>query len=69
VIGNKADYDWSKEIMIKYRLADKVTVLMSPVFDELNNIDLATWILDDRLNVRLQVQLHKYIWHPQTRGV
>jgi len=69
VIGNRADYEWSKEIILKYGLAEKATVLMSPVFDELNNIDLATWILNDRLNVRFQIQLHKYIWLPQTRGV
>jgi len=42
---------------------------MSPVFNALENIDLAGWILEDRLNVRFQVQLHKYIWHPETRGV
>jgi 7-carboxy-7-deazaguanine synthase len=42
---------------------------MSPVFNEIENIDLAGWILEDRLKVRLQVQLHKYIWLPETRGV
>jgi 7-carboxy-7-deazaguanine synthase len=69
VIGNREDYEWSKEIIKKYRLAEKFTVLISPVFNELEYIDLAGWILDDRLNVRFQVQLHKYIWHPETRGV
>jgi 7-carboxy-7-deazaguanine synthase len=69
VIGNREDYKWSKGIIKKYNLYDKVTVLMSPVFDELDNIDLANWILEDKLKVRFQVQLHKYIWHPQTRGV
>jgi 7-carboxy-7-deazaguanine synthase len=69
VIGNREDYEWSKETIKNYDLPDKVTVLMSPVFDELENIDLARWILEDRLNVRFQVQLHKYIWNPQTRGV
>jgi 7-carboxy-7-deazaguanine synthase len=71
VIGNREDYDWSKEIIKKYRLTEKVSqVLMSPVFGEVENIDLASWILEDKLNkVRFQVQLHKYIWHPETRGV
>jgi len=69
VIGNREDYDWSKNIIKLYKLIDKATVLMSPVFNEINNIELATWILEDKLNVRFQIQLHKYIWHPETRGV
>jgi 7-carboxy-7-deazaguanine synthase len=69
VIGSREDYEWSKNIIDKYKLTERATILMSPVFNEVSNIDLATWILDDRLNVRFQVQLHKYIWHPETRGV
>jgi len=69
VIGNREDYQWSKEIINKYGLSEKVIVLMSPVFNEIGNIDLARWILDDKPNVRFQIQLHKYIWHPETRGV
>ena len=69
VIGNREDYEWSGEIIKKYNLIEKANVLMSPVFNEIKNIDLATWILEDRLNVRLQLQMHKYIWHPETRGV
>ncbi|HMT12124.1 MAG TPA: 7-carboxy-7-deazaguanine synthase, partial [Ignavibacteria bacterium] len=44
-------------------------VLFSPVFDKVDNIELAKWILEDKLNVRFQLQMHKYIWHPETRGV
>ncbi len=69
VIGNREDYEWSKDIIFKYSLDKKSKVLMSPVFNVLENIDLAKWILEDKLNVRFQVQLHKYIWHPETRGV
>ena len=69
VIGSREDYDWSKEIINKYNLTKKAVILMSPVFNELQNIDLVKWILDDRLKVRFQIQLHKYIWHPETRGV
>jgi 7-carboxy-7-deazaguanine synthase len=69
VIGSREDYVWSKEIINKYNLAEKAVILMSPVFNKLQNIDLAKWILDDRLKVRFQIQLHKYIWHPETRGV
>lgn len=69
VIGSREDYDWSKNIIDKYKLTEIATVLMSPVFNEIPNIDLATWILEDRLNVRFQIQMHKYIWLPETRGV
>ena len=69
VIGNWEDYDWSKEIIKKYNLTDRLNVLFSPVFNEIQNIDLVKWILKDRLNVRFQIQLHKYIWHPETKGV
>ena len=69
VIGNREDYKWSKEIIEKYNLDEKFTILMSPIFNEVDNIDLAGWILEDKLNVRFQVQLHKYIWHSETKGV
>ena len=44
-------------------------VLFSPVFGEMENLDLATWIVDDALPVRFQLQVHKYIWDPKARGV
>ncbi len=70
VIGSREDYDWAKEILNKYDLFDKVEqVLFSPVFERVENIQLAEWILHDKLNVRFQLQMHKYIWHPETRGV
>jgi 7-carboxy-7-deazaguanine synthase len=70
VIGSREDYDWSKTILKKYDLTKKVKqVLFSPVFEQVENIQLAEWILEDRLNVRFQLQMHKYIWHPETRGV
>jgi 7-carboxy-7-deazaguanine synthase len=69
VVGSREDYLWTKDIIAKYNLDKRFTVLMSPVFGEVENIDLAKWILEDKLDVRFQVQLHKYIWHPETRGV
>lgn len=69
VIGDRIDYDWSKEILNKYHLKKKCSVLFSPVFSKTQNIELAEWILKDKLNVRMQIQLHKYIWHPETKGV
>jgi 7-carboxy-7-deazaguanine synthase len=70
VVGSREDYEWTKEIIAKYDLTIKVAqVLISPVFGEVENIDLANWILHDNLKVRFQIQMHKYIWHPETRGV
>jgi 7-carboxy-7-deazaguanine synthase len=69
VIGNKEDYQWSKNIITKYGLNNKCVVLMSPVFGVVENIELVNWILVDKLNVRFQIQLHKYVWHPETKGV
>lgn len=69
VIGNREDYEWSKEIIHKYSLEDKCTILFSNVFSELEPIQLAEWILKDNLKVRFQIQMHKYIWSPTKRGV
>ncbi|MFN0159216.1 MAG: 7-carboxy-7-deazaguanine synthase QueE [Bacteroidota bacterium] len=69
VIGNKDDFDWAVDIIDKYRLEQRCTVLMSPVFGVLQPIDLAGWILENKVPVRFQLQMHKYIWEPETRGV
>jgi 7-carboxy-7-deazaguanine synthase len=69
VIGNREDYDWAKQEMEKHRILEKCGVLMSVTFGELEPIRLAEWILADRLDVRFQLQMHKYIWEPETRGV
>ena len=69
VIGNRQDYDWSKNVIIQYRLTEKCSVLFSNVFEELKPIQLAEWILEDNLKVRFQIQMHKYIWDPKKRGV
>ncbi|MFC2133890.1 7-carboxy-7-deazaguanine synthase QueE [Bacteroidota bacterium] len=69
VIGSNDDYEWAKEIIEKYELNNKCEVLLSPVFSKVDPQDLSEWILKDKLNVRFQLQLHKYIWKPETRGV
>ncbi len=69
VIGSRLDYDWAKHVIEQYRLTERLTVLMSVVFGELSAQTLAEWILADRLPVRFQLQMHKYIWSPETRGV
>ena len=60
VITDRADYEWSKRVLADH--APTVEVLFSPSHDELGARDLAEWILADRLDVRLQIQLHKYLW-------
>lgn len=69
VIGNQIDYEWSKETILLSHLQGKLEILFSPVMGEIQPIELAEWILKDNLNVRLQLQLHKYIWDPNKRGV
>ena len=69
VLASRADYEWARGIVAQYRLAERCTVLLSPVFGSLDLRQLAEWILADRLPVRFQLQMHKYIWAPDMRGV
>jgi len=69
VVGNREDYEWSKEIIEKYNLSSKCNILFSVVFGELEPVTLVGWILEDKLNVRFQLQMHKFIWAPDTKGV
>ena len=70
VIKHRDDYEFAREIIARHQLAGRVrAILFSPVHGELDPKRLAEWILADRLDVRLQLQAHKYIWDPQTRGV
>ncbi len=62
VLCNRPDYVWAKGIMQEYRLMHRCEVLFSPGFDELGPRQLAEWILEDRLPVRFQLQLHKLLW-------
>jgi 7-carboxy-7-deazaguanine synthase len=69
VIGSREDYDWAKEIILKNSLDKKCKILFSVVFGKLEPVQLVNWILEDKLNVRFQLQMHKFIWHPETKGV
>lgn len=70
VIQDRADFDYAREVVTRHALADRVAaVLFSPVFGVLAPAQLAEWILDARVPARLQLQSHKYIWDPATRGV
>lgn len=62
MICNEADYIWSKQIIERYQLTTRCHILFSPSYQQLELKSLADWIVRDRLQVRLQTQLHKYIW-------
>lgn len=62
VICDRQDYDWAKQIMQHYNLPKRAHILFSPCHEQLHPSLLAEWILSDRLPVRLQIQLHKYLW-------
>ena len=69
VIGDVADYRWAQKIVQQYKLEGQCPLLFGPVFGALDPKELVEWVIRDRLRVRVQVQLHKYIWSPKTRGV
>lgn len=62
VIGNEADYLWSKQVIADYQLSNRCDILFSPVASQQNPTELANKILADRLPVRFQIQLHKLLW-------
>ena len=70
VIRDRTDYEFARDVAVKYDLVERTrAVLFSPVHGVLPAKDLAAWILEDRLAVRLQLQAHKYIWGADVRGV
>ncbi len=69
VLCNRADYDWAVRFVREHDLEARVPVNFSPVHPGLDPADLAAWIQQDGLRVRLNLQLHKYIWGPETKGV
>lgn len=69
VISSRRDYEWSREFVQERFGGLPNTILFSPAHGTVSPSDLASWILADRLPVRFQLQLHKYVWHPSARGV
>jgi len=69
VIADRGDYEWTRDFIRKHGLSGKCTILLAPVFGVLSPRDLSRWMLDDRLPARLNLQLHKYIYCPEERGV
>jgi 7-carboxy-7-deazaguanine synthase len=69
VLSDEADYRWATEVIRTRGLAERTEVLLSPVHGRLKPEALVSWMLRDRLPARLNLQLHKYIWAPDARGV
>jgi 7-carboxy-7-deazaguanine synthase len=70
VIEDRGDFEYASDVVARYALADRAgAVLFSPVHGVLPAAQLARWMLDARVPARLQIQAHKYIWAPETRGV
>jgi 7-carboxy-7-deazaguanine synthase len=69
VIASRDDFDWSAERIREHRLDHGFGLLLSPVFGAVEPRDLADWLLGSGIHARMQLQLHKYIWDPQARGV
>ncbi|HZV98805.1 MAG TPA: 7-carboxy-7-deazaguanine synthase QueE [Methylophilaceae bacterium] len=62
VLCDRTDYEWAKEVLKQHDISQKCSVLFSPVYQQVNPTELAEWILQDKLPVRMQVQLHKILW-------
>jgi 7-carboxy-7-deazaguanine synthase len=70
VMGSREDYEWSRGKVQRYDLPSRChAVLFSPIFGRIDPREIVEWILADKLNVRFQLQMHKFIWSPTQRGV
>jgi len=75
VIGMREDYDWALQTIDQYEIQKKVgVILFSPVFNVIEPLEIVQWMLDDKIqdripNIRFQLQMHKFIWEPETKGV
>lgn len=69
VLSSRPDYEWMKEIMGKYKLPEIARVLVGTAFGTISPRLVVQWILEDNLDVRFQLQIHKHIWEPEMRGV
>ena len=69
VIASRRDFDWTAQTVRRHRLDQRFSVLLGAVFGQVSLGELAGWVLDSGLNVRMQLQMHKYIWDPKARGV
>jgi 7-carboxy-7-deazaguanine synthase len=69
VIASRRDFDWAAEAIRTRGLDRRFTTLLSPAFNLVTPLELAGWLLESGLQVRMQLQMHKYIWDPDARGV
>jgi len=70
VIKDRIDYEFARDVIARHQLAGRAAAIhLSPVHGVLDPKTLSKWVLEDRLPVRVQLQLHKYIWGPDARGV
>jgi 7-carboxy-7-deazaguanine synthase len=69
VLRDRKDYDWAKDVMVRYALSQQCEVLLSPSHGELDPKDLVAWMLADGLEARLNLQIHKYVWGADAQGV
>ena len=69
VLASRRDFEWTEETIRARDLDQRFIVLLSPVFGAVEPVQVAEWLLASKLNVRMQLQMHKYIWDPQARGV
>jgi 7-carboxy-7-deazaguanine synthase len=69
VILDRRDYEWSRDLIKKHKINETASILFSPVYGKLELKEMVKWVLEDRLPVRVQTQLHKVIWTKETQGV
>lgn len=70
VLGSREDYEWARARIVEHGLGARVgAVLLSPVFGKIDPRDIVAWMLEDRVPARFQLQMHKFIWDPKTKGV
>ncbi|SVB85429.1 uncharacterized protein METZ01_LOCUS238283 [marine metagenome] len=69
VIGDREDFDWAKEMLNKYSLNEKCSILFSPTFGKIDPSLIVEWILEGDIPVRMQLQMHKHIWESAGKGV
>ena len=69
VIGDREDFDWAKEMLNKYSLNEKCSILFSPTFGKIDPSLIVEWILEGDIPVRMQLQMHKHIWESERKGV
>jgi 7-carboxy-7-deazaguanine synthase len=70
VVADRADWDFARKVVREYELESRArSILISPAWEQINLQDLAQWIVESGLNLRMQLQLHKHIWGPDVRGV